>query len=158
MALAVADNNGVYLVPAFSGLGAPHWDMSRKAELHGLTFDCNRNHIVRALLETIAFQINEVIADMEVRGKMELKSLSVNGGMTRNRFVLDFLATLQGKQLYYGAMDASAQGAGLLAGLKAGIFSGWMRSVGSLGIKLPFIPIRRMCIPKGFLSNGSDTS
>ncbi|OCX54393.1 carbohydrate kinase [Mucilaginibacter sp. PPCGB 2223] len=123
MATAVADNNGVYLVPAFSGLGAPHWDMSRKAEIYGLTFDCNRNHLVRALLETIAFQINEVIADMETKGQVQLKSLSLNGGMTGNRFVLQFLATLLGKQLYHGNKDASAMGAAFLAGLKSGIFS-----------------------------------
>jgi glycerol kinase len=123
MARSVTDNNGVFLVPAFSGLGSPHWDMNRKAELKGLTFDCRKHHIVRAALETIAFQIREIIDYMEVNGKLELKSLSINGGMTSNRFVLDFLATLLGKNLYYGVKDASSLGAALLAGLKTGIFS-----------------------------------
>jgi len=122
VANSVKDSNGVLIVPAFSGLGSPHWDMSRKAEISGLTFDCKKSHIVRAALETIAFQIQEIFEYMEKDSQLELKTLSLNGGMTSNRFVLDFLATLIGKDLYYGVKDASAQGAAFLAGLKAGIY------------------------------------
>ena len=140
MAKSVTDNNGVFLIPAFSGLGSPHWDMSRKAELKGLTFDCKKNHIVRAALETIAFQIREIIDYMEVNGKLKLKSLSINGGMTSNRFVLDFLATLLGKNLYYGVKDASSLGAALLAGLKAGIFPDLSAIKKLIGEKTAILP------------------
>jgi len=65
MALAVKDNAGVYIVPAFSGLGSPHWQPDRKAAITGLTFGSTKNHIVRAALETIPYQIKDVIVAME---------------------------------------------------------------------------------------------
>jgi len=124
MATAVTDNNGVYLIPAFSGLGAPHWDMSRKGEIMGLIFDCNKNHIVRAALESIAFQIKDVIAAMEDDAGIHLHELMVNGGMTANQFVLQLIADVLQCNLVRGEIaDVSALGAALLAGLKAGIFN-----------------------------------
>jgi glycerol kinase len=124
MAASVPNNNGVYLIPAFSGLGAPHWDMSRKAEITGLTFDCNKNHIARAALEAIAFQIKDVIVAMEQDAGIRLNELMVNGGMTANNLVLQLIADVLKCNLVKGDMlDVSALGAGLLAGLKAGIFS-----------------------------------
>ncbi|MGV3588104.1 MAG: FGGY family carbohydrate kinase [Adhaeribacter sp.] len=123
MARAVPDNNGVYLVPAFSGLGAPHWDMSRKASITGLTFDCNKNHIVRAALESIPFQIKDVIQAMELDAGIDLEALMVDGGITANNFVVQFLADLLQKPVVkIGMPDVSALGAAYLAGLKAGIF------------------------------------
>jgi len=123
IATSVPDNNGVYLVPAFSGLGAPHWDMSRKAEIVGLTFDCNKKHIIRAALETIPYQIKDVVTAMESDTGIALQELMVNGGITSNRFVLQFIADLTGSKLVNrGIADVSALGAALLAGLKAGIF------------------------------------
>jgi glycerol kinase len=123
MALAVADNNGVYLIPAFSGLGAPHWDMSRKASISGLTFDCNKNHIIRAALESIPYQIKDVIVAMELDAEIPLRELMVDGGMTSNQFVLQFLADQLGKNIVnIGLADVSALGAAYLAGLKAGVY------------------------------------
>jgi glycerol kinase len=123
MAQAVADNNGVYLVPAFSGLGAPHWDMSRKASITGLSFDCNKNHIVRAALESIPYQIKDVIQAMEQDAGINLEALMVDGGITANNFVVQFLADLLQKPVVkIGMPDVSALGAAYLAGLKAGIF------------------------------------
>ncbi len=123
MANAVADNNGVYLIPAFSGLGAPYWDMSRKASIIGLTFDCNKNHVVRAGLEAIAYQIKDVITAMQTDAGIELDELTVHGGLTKNQFVLDFLAGLLDSKLIKSDMpDVSALGAALLAGMSAGIF------------------------------------
>jgi glycerol kinase len=123
MANAVADNNGVYLVPAFSGLGAPHWDMNRKASISGLTFDCNKNHIVRAALESIPYQIKDVITAMQTDAGIQLSKLMVHGGLTANQFVLQFLASLLDCAVVRSEMpDISALGAALLAGLKAGIF------------------------------------
>jgi glycerol kinase len=123
MANAVADNNGVYLIPAFSGLGAPHWDMSRKASICGLTFDCDKNHVVRAALESIPYQIKDVITAMQTDAGIQLKELMVHGGLTINQFVMHFLADLLDCNLVRSEMpDVSALGAALLAGLKAGIF------------------------------------
>jgi len=123
MAEKVVDNNGVYLVPAFSGLGSPHWDMNRKASITGLSFDCNKNHIVRAALESIAYQVKDVIEAMEGDAAIELKELMVDGGITSNKFVLQFLADLLGKKVVtIGMPDVSALGAAYLAGLQVDIF------------------------------------
>jgi glycerol kinase len=125
MATAVEDNNGVYLVPAFSGLGAPHWDMARKASISGLTFDCNKNHVVRAALESIAYQIKDVVIAMQADSNLQLNELMVHGGMTANKFVLEFLAGQMDCNIVTNNIsDISALGAALLAGLKAGIFKG----------------------------------
>jgi glycerol kinase len=124
MANAIADNNGVYLIPAFSGLGAPYWDMSRKASINGLTFNSNKNHVVRAGLESIAYQIKDVIAAMQTDAGVALNALTVHGGLTKNQFVLDFLAGLLNSDLIKSDMpDVSALGAALLAGLQAKIFN-----------------------------------
>jgi len=123
MSNSVANNNGVYVIPAFSGLGAPYWQMDRKAAIAGLTFDCNKNHVVRAALESIAYQIKDVINAMQIDSGIELVELMVHGGITANKFVLQFMADLLDCKLICGEMpDISAKGAALLAGLKAGIF------------------------------------
>lgn len=123
MACSVSDNNGVYLVPAFSGLGAPHWDMHKKASITGLTFDCNKNHIIRAALESIPFQIKDVIVAMESDTQIDLKELMMDGGITANQFVLQFLADLLKRPVgNIGIPDVSALGAAYLAGLVTGIF------------------------------------
>jgi len=123
MNAAVEDNNGVYLVPAFSGLGAPHWDMSRLASITGLSFDCNRNHVVRAALESIPYQIKDVIGAMEEDSGIRLRELQVDGGITSNRFVLQFLADLLERPVVnIGIADVSALGAAYLAGLQCGVY------------------------------------
>ncbi len=123
MATAVEDNGGVYIIPAFSGLGAPYWDMKRKASIHGLTFGTNKNHIVRATLECIPFQIKDVILAMEEDSHIHLKELMVNGGMTSNGFVLSAIADLLGIPVVNKGMpDVSALGAALMAGLGIQIF------------------------------------
>lgn len=123
MATAVEDNNGVYLIPAFSGLGAPHWDMNRKAAIVGLTFSANKNHIVRAALESIPYQIKDVIDAMEADTKIELHQLMVDGGISSNDFIVQFLADLLNKPvLNIGIADVSALGAAYLAGLHQKIY------------------------------------
>jgi len=124
MATSVPDNGGVYLVPAFSGLGAPHWDMNRKASIHGLTFGAHKNHIVRAALESIPYQITDVIVAMESDTKIVLQQLMVDGGISTNKFVIGFLADLLAKPVVnIGMSDVSALGAAYLAGLQQKIFS-----------------------------------
>lgn len=123
MAEAVGDNGGVYVIPAFSGLGAPHWQMSRKASIEGLTFGATKNHIVRAALESIPYQIRDVTDAMKQDTGSSLKAISVNGGMTRNRFVIRFLVDLLGLELKkLQTPDVSALGAAYLSGLKSGVF------------------------------------
>ncbi len=123
MATAVTDNASVYLIPAFSGLGAPHWQMSRKASIEGMTFGTTKNHIVRAALESIPYQIKDVVEAMEKDMQAALKSISVNGGMTKNNFVIHFLADLLGIPLNKQRNpDVSALGAAYLSGLKSGVY------------------------------------
>lgn len=123
MALAVNDNAGVYLIPAFSGLGAPHWQMSRKASIEGMTFGTSKNHIVRAALESIPYQIKDVINAMSQDMGANLKSISVNGGMTKNQFVIRFLVDLLEIPLKKQQnSDVSALGAAYLSGLKSGVY------------------------------------
>ncbi|CAN5121395.1 glycerol kinase GlpK [soil metagenome] len=123
MAMAVEDNGGVYIIPAFSGLGAPHWQMGRKASISGLTFASTKNHIVRAALESIPYQIKDVITAMEQDAGIQLQEIMVDGGMTSNRFVLQMLADLLAKPVVKKEMpDVSAKGAALLAGLQQKIF------------------------------------
>ena len=123
MANAIADNGGVYLIPAFSGLGSPYWQMERRASLSGINFGTTKNHIVRAALESIPYQIADVIAAMEKDAKLSLKELMVDGGMTSNKFVIQFLADLLNKHVAtIGMPDVSALGAAYLAGLQTGVY------------------------------------
>jgi len=123
MALSVQDNNGVYFVPAFSGLGAPHWKMDAKAAILGLTLGCDKNHIVRAALESIPYQIKDVITAMEQGSGIKLKELKVDGGITANQFIMQFLADLlKTNVVNIGLEEVSALGAAYLAGLQQGIF------------------------------------
>jgi glycerol kinase len=123
MANAVADNGGVYLIPAFSGLGSPHWQMERKASITGMSFGTTKNHIVRAALETIPYQIKDVIVAMEKDAGVSLKELNADGGITANQFVVQFLTDLLNKNVAtIGMPDVSALGAAYLSGLKVGVY------------------------------------
>jgi len=124
MALSVPDNQGVHIVPAFSGMGAPHWKMNAKASILGLTFGCDKNHLVRAALESIPFQIKDVITAMETDSSLRLKELNVDGGLTANQFVMQTLAdVLDTPVVNIGIEEVSALGAAYLAGLEAGVFA-----------------------------------
>jgi glycerol kinase len=124
MANAVDDNAGVYFIPAFSGLGAPHWQMNRKASIEGLTFGTSKNHIVRAALESIPYQIKDVIDAMSKDMQSTLKSMSINGGIANNKFVVTFLADLLKLTLNKKEnTDVSALGAAYLSGLKSGVYN-----------------------------------
>jgi len=123
MATGIADNGGVYLVPAFSGLGSPHWQMDRKASISGISFATTKNHIVRAGLESIPYQISDVILAMEKDAGLSLKELNTDGGITTNNFVMQFIADLLNKNtICIGMPDISALGAAYLAGLHAGVY------------------------------------
>ncbi len=121
--LSLDDNGGVYIVPAFSGLGAPHWDMSRKASIEGLSFDSTKSHIIRAAVESVPYQIKDVIVAMEADSGTPLTELKIDGGITSNQFVVQFLADLlERKVTHIDIADVSALGAAYLAGLHAGVY------------------------------------
>lgn len=119
---AVPDSAGVYIVPAFSGLGAPYWDMYARGTICGLTRGANRNHIVRAALESIAYQTNDLIIAMQNDSKVKVKTLKADGGAARNNFLMQFQADISAVMVSRpDNAEATALGAALLAGITAGI-------------------------------------
>jgi len=124
LAESVPDNGGVCLIPAFAGLGAPYWKMDQTAFISGLTFSTGKAHVVRAALESIGYQVKDVIDAMELDSGIPLARLQVDGGLTKSSFVMPHLATLLGVSVAAIELtEASAFGAALLAGLGAGIYS-----------------------------------
>ena len=118
------DNNGVYIVPAFTGLGAPYWDMYARGTIFGLTRGANRNHIIRASLEAIAYQTMDVIGAMKQDTGLEIKSLKVDGGASRNNFLMQFQADIIDATVQRAkVMETTALGAAYLAGLYVGIWN-----------------------------------
>ena len=123
-ATLVSNNAGVYVVPAFAGLSAPHWDMYARGTITGLTRGTGKNHIIRASLESIAYQCRDLIDIMEKDSGIPLQSLRVDGGVTENNFVMQFQADMLGKNVIRPDMrESTALGAMLLAGLSTGVFS-----------------------------------
>jgi len=124
MAAAVPDNGGVYMVPAFVGLGAPYWDPYARGALLGLTRGTTRNHIVRAVLESMAFQTQDVLSIMQKEVGADMTSLQVDGGATANNLLLQFQADILGLPILRPAcIETTALGAANLAGLAVGCFS-----------------------------------
>lgn len=122
-ATEVGDTNGVYVVPAFTGLGAPYWDQYARGAVVGITRGCNRNHIIRATLESIAYQTHDVLKAMEKDLGTSLKALKVDGGACANRFLMQFQADiLQTEVLKPECIETTALGAAYLAGLASGFW------------------------------------
>ncbi|THB66189.1 MAG: glycerol kinase GlpK [Desulfovibrio sp.] len=125
MARSVDSSGGVFLIPAFSGMGAPHWKMDAKASLVGLTLGSDKNHVARAALESVAFQIKDVIMAMEEDSGVPLLELKLDGGMTSNKFLMEMITDLLGvPTVTMGMEEVSALGAAYLAGLESGMFAG----------------------------------
>jgi len=121
LAASVADNGGVYLVPAFAGLGAPHWDAYARGAIFGLTRGATRGHLARAALEAIAYQSADVIAAMEKDANLTLTELRVDGGAAANDLLLQFQADLLGVPVVRPkVLETTALGAAYLAGLAVG--------------------------------------
>lgn len=122
LALAVPDSAGVYIVPAFAGLGAPYWDMYARGTICGLTRGAGRNHIVRAALESIAYQSNDLITAMQNDANVTITSLKADGGASKNKFLMQFQADISNTDVICPKnAEATALGAALLAGITAGI-------------------------------------
>lgn len=119
----VKDSGGVYVVPAFSGLGTPYWDMYARGTICGITRGTNRNHIVRACLESIAYQTNDLLTSMAEDFGEALKELKVDGGASRNNFLIQFQSDISGVCVKRPQnAEATALGAALIAGLKCGFY------------------------------------
>ncbi len=124
VAQEVADNGGVYFVPAFTGLGAPHWDMYGRGILVGLTRGANRAHIVRAALESIAYQSADVIEAMESDAGIRTVALRVDGGASANSFLMQFQADLMNADVIRPqVIETTAMGAAMLAGRAVGLWT-----------------------------------
>jgi len=122
-ALSVEDNGGVYMVPAFVGLGAPHWNMQARGVIVGLTRGANRNHIVRAALESMAYQTFDVLSTMEDETGFKADKLAVDGGAVQNDFLMQFQSDIIDKPVVRpSVVESTSQGAAFLAGLKAGVW------------------------------------
>jgi glycerol kinase len=137
----VKDSNGVYLVPAFTGLGAPYWDPYARGALFGLTRGVRVDHIIRAALESIAYQTRDVLDAMQQDSGERLKALRVDGGAVANNFLMQFQADILGTQVERPQMrETTALGAAYLAGLACGFWGSLDELRGKAVIEREFEP------------------
>lgn len=141
LARQVADTHGVYFVPALSGLGAPHWDMSARGAFLGIAGGVKREHIIRAVLEAIAYQVKEVIEAIDRDIGTEISLLKVDGGLCQNDFLMQFQADALGIPVERPAiLDATAQGAAFAAGLTVGFWDDYDGLIANRKIDRTFRP------------------
>jgi glycerol kinase len=141
MARRVADNGGVYFVPALSGLGAPHWDMSARGAFFGITGGVQREHMVRSVLEAIAYQVKEVVQAINQDSAQPINLLKVDGGACQNDFLMQFQADVLGIPVERPeVLDASAQGAAFAAGLAMGFWQDYATVTASRPVDRIFQP------------------
>ena len=125
MARKVADTNGCYVVPAFTGLGAPYWDQYARGTIVGITRGVNKCHIIRATLESIAYQVTDVLAAMEADAKIAIPTLKVDGGASANDFLMQTQADIVNVPVIRPqCVETTAMGAAYLAGLAVGYWTG----------------------------------
>jgi glycerol kinase len=120
---SISSTDGVYMVPAFAGLGAPYWDHEARGAIYGLTRGTSKDHLIRAALESIAYQTRDVLNVMEADSKIKLKSLRVDGGASKNNFLMQFQADIMGTQVDRPkVVETTALGAAYLAGIAVGFY------------------------------------
>lgn len=151
----VEDTAGVYIVPAFAGMGAPYWDQYARGTVVGITRGCTKDHFVRATLESIAYQTADVLAAMEQDSGIDLKSLTVDGGASANDFLMQFQADILGVEvLRPKCIETTALGAAYLAGLATGYWSDKAEIKANWSLGREFSPVmtsdRRMELLKGW--------
>ena len=123
LAVSVKDSGGVYVVPAFTGLGAPYWDSAARGTISGITRGTSRGHIVRASLESIAYQVSDLVKAMERDAGINITRLAVDGGASKNNFLLQFQADILNRPTVRPeVVETTAAGAAYLAGLTAGLW------------------------------------
>ena len=121
MARKVSDTNGCYVVPAFTGLGAPHWNANARGTIVGLTRGVNKYHIIRATLDAIAYQVGDVLSAMEADARIPLAQLKVDGGASANNYLMQTQSDLSAAPVVRpGCVETTAMGAAYLAGLAVG--------------------------------------
>lgn len=141
MASKVKDTNGCYVVPAFTGLGAPHWDQYARGAIVGITRGVNKYHIIRATLESLAYQVNDVLAAMKADSGIELASLKVDGGASANNFLMQTQADIINAPVNRPVcVETTAMGAAYLAGLAAGYWKNKDEVVKNWAVDRTFIP------------------
>ena len=124
-ASSVSDADGVYIVPAFTGLGAPYWDQYARGTVVGLTRGCTKEHFIRATLESIAYQVADVLGVMQEESGIYLKALKVDGGASANNFLMQFQADILNTPVHRpDVIETTSLGAAYLAGLATGYWSG----------------------------------
>ena len=124
-ALSVSDSDGVYIVPAFTGLGAPYWDRYARGTVVGLTRGCTKEHFIRATLESINYQVADVLGVMQEESGIYLKALKVDGGASANNFLMQFQADILNTPVHRpDVIETTSLGAAYLAGLATGYWSG----------------------------------
>lgn len=152
-AQAVDDNAGVYLVPAFVGLGAPHWDMQARGLITGLTRGASRNHIIRAALEAMAYQTYDVLSVMEEEASVNIDKLAVDGGAAANDFLLQFQADIIDKPVIRPyVIESTSLGVAFLAGLKAGFWQDTLELSQIKSTEKEFTPLMAAEVRKKLLS------
>lgn len=141
MARKVDDTNGCYVVPAFTGLGAPHWDQYARGTIVGITRGVNKYHIIRATLESLAFQVNDVLKAMKADSGIDLAALKVDGGASANNLLMQIQSDLIDAPVHRPkCVETTAMGAAYLAGLAVGYWSGKEEVVRNWAIDRMFTP------------------
>lgn len=137
----VEDSNGVYVVPAFTGLGAPYWDSYARGAVLGLTRGASRAHLIRATVESLAYQVSDVIHAMEQDAGVHLNSLRVDGGASANNFLMQFQADILDAQVVRpSCIETTALGAAYLAGLATGFWDDFRQIEENWQIGREFVP------------------
>lgn len=153
----VADNGGVYLVPAFAGLGAPYWDMYARGTITGLTRGTGRNHIIRAALESIAYQTNDILKAMETDTGIDFQFLCADGGASANKLLMQFQADISGIPVICPqTREATALGAAFLAGLAVGFWKDTKELIAMKETLAVFQPVMDSNTQQKYLSGWKD--
>lgn len=141
MANKVPDTNGCYVVPAFTGLGAPHWDPYARGTIVGITRGVSKYHIIRATLESLAYQVNDVLKAMEADSGITLSSLKVDGGASANDFLMQAQADISNAPVNRPrCVETTAMGAAYLAGLAVGYWKNKEEVLQNWAIDRIFMP------------------
>ena len=141
MARKVQDTNGCYVVPAFTGLGAPHWDQYARGTIVGLTRGCNKNHIIRATLDSLCYQVNDVLHAMEADSGIAMKALKVDGGACANNYLMQTMADISSLPVERPCcVETTALGAAYLAGLAVGYWQSTDEVVRNWSVDRTFLP------------------
>ena len=141
MAKKVKDTNGCYVVPAFTGLGAPHWDQYARGTIVGITRGVNKYHIIRATLESLAYQVNDVLQAMRADSGIELEALKVDGGASANNLLMQMQADISNAPVNRPmCVETTAMGAAYLAGLAVGYWNSKEDVIKNSAIERTFYP------------------